>query len=64
MKNSNEHVTCPCCGEKMNIVSERGYSWIQCNCGLRTPFMWHTPLNKVKEKYLKYLCDNKLILTR
>ena len=40
---------CPWFGNKMRAYPHQGFFWYQCNCGARSPIVWHA----TKERALK-----------
>ena len=37
---------CPWCRNEMRPYPHQGYFWYQCNCGARSPTVWHATENR------------------
>ena len=57
MADIKEKVICPWCKEEMRPYPHQGYYWFQCECGARTPTLWHATEEQTRKRALSYTAD-------
>lgn len=49
-----DKVLCPWCEKEMRPYPHQGYYWYQCECGARSPTLWHATQEQTKAKAISY----------